>query len=192
MSDSSNALARAREWFATPGRVFAGREAGVVLAAGRDPAFNPAGNVVDAMIHRFLVVTYGPRWRETSARRSVGFSAGNPHAGPLVELAAAAEAARLRYDAVVDERLAIQGRLAVAYRDSQVVERPGIGYVVRRRIAESELKELERRADELERLQPEVAAAAERATGRVNSARLLAARWEEVEAHTAAVGVGKS
>ncbi|MGH7606753.1 MAG: hypothetical protein ACREME_05385, partial [Gemmatimonadales bacterium] len=90
---ADRALEVARALFSRQ-RVFSGATDGAIaLAAGMAPGFDPARNVIDRQIEKYLNGSYGVDWRERGKPRRL--RPDNVAAQRLTELAAGVAAAQL-------------------------------------------------------------------------------------------------
>ncbi len=167
---NGSALERARQLFAGPGP-FGSDVPPIALAAGCSEGFNPSTSPVDQKINRFLGGCYGQNWREKAAGPKP-WRPDNAAAQELPAAAAEAEALRLRWQAIVDERFTAQEQIDRAATASGVT---GDG---RPNEAARQVDRLMKRLVELERQQGEVAILVTRAKHRIHELTTKAYAFE--------------
>jgi len=113
MGETSNVLERGRTLMRQQSQ-FAPQEAQELLAAGRDPLFDPEHNVTDGRIERFLNGSFSTQWRTAQPPPSDLLTPGERRAIEAASAQAAAEARvwKAAYDAWYELEVTYYGETA--------------------------------------------------------------------------------
>jgi hypothetical protein len=164
-SKNGKALERGRARF-PEGAPYTPADTALLLAAGLDPTFDPASNVIDAKIERYLGGVFGIPWRERIKPRAPRWTPEEARAIAAAEAVAAAKRSQLQ--TVTDEWFLAEDDLR------QVAHANLPPNLVLPNAAAQQLAAVTRRATELAKRHSALSEELERATGALNDLKLAA------------------